>query len=125
QNAIADVAAARRPAVIIAQPRPHAEQSSTAAALRAGGLAVVLAEVPAPPAWSRVLDAAVSLGGSQWKRWSSGSGAARAAEVLQGLACAPRGSRSSQAGTSTLRASAPLWTPPSITSWSRWDTVRS
>jgi hypothetical protein len=90
QNAIADVAAARRPAVVIAQPRPHAEQRATAAALRSARLAVVLPQWPAPPAWSSVLDAAVSLGGSQWKRWSSGSGAARAAEVLQGLACAPR-----------------------------------
>jgi Glycosyltransferase family 28 C-terminal domain len=90
QNAIADVAAARRPAVVIAQPRPHAEQRATAAALRAAGLAVVLPEWPAPSVWSRVLDDAVSIGGSQWTRWSSGSGAARAAEVLQGLACAPR-----------------------------------
>jgi hypothetical protein len=90
QNAIAEVAAARRPAVVIAQPRPHAEQRATAAALRAAELAVVLPEWPAPPAWSQVLDAAVRLGGSQWKRWSSGSGAARAAQVLKELAYAPR-----------------------------------
>ena len=89
QNAVADVAAARRPAVIIAQPRPHAEQRATAAALDTAHIAVVLPEWPAPSAWSRVLDAAARLGGSQWKRWSSGSGAARAAEVLRGLACAP------------------------------------
>jgi hypothetical protein len=90
QNAIADVAAARRPAVVIAQPRPYAEQRATATALRAAELAVVLPEWPTPPRWTSVLDAAVRLGGSQWKRWSSGSGAARAAEVLEGLACASR-----------------------------------
>ena len=41
QNAIADVAAARRPAVIVPQPRPFDEQATTARALDAAGLAVV------------------------------------------------------------------------------------
>jgi len=48
QNAIADVATARRPAVIVPQPRPHDEQATTAAALAATGLAVVCRAWPAP-----------------------------------------------------------------------------
>ena len=48
QNAIADVAAARRPAVVIAQPRPHDEQLSTAQALHAAQLAVVHRGWPEP-----------------------------------------------------------------------------
>jgi hypothetical protein len=89
QNAIADVAAARRPAVVIAQPRPHDEQVATAQALRRARLAVVRAGWPAPQDWNAVLAAAVRLGGSGWERWSSGTGAERAAAVLGERACAP------------------------------------
>ena len=67
QNAIADVAAARRPAVVIAQPRPHDEQLATARALHQAQLAVVCSSWPAPSDWNAVLDAAVRLGGSGWE----------------------------------------------------------
>ena len=90
QNAVADVAAARRPAVVIAQPRPHDEQLATARALHQAQLAVVCSSWPAPEDWNAVLDAAVRLGGSGWERWSTGTGAERAAAVLGELACAPR-----------------------------------
>jgi hypothetical protein len=89
QNAVADVAAARRPAVVIAQPRPHDEQLATARALQEAQLAVVRSSWPAPTEWSAVLDQAVRLGGSGWERWSSGTGAERAAAVLEERACAP------------------------------------
>ena len=89
QNAIADVAAARRPAVVIAQPRPHDEQLATARALHQAQLAVVRSSWPAPEDWNAVLEAAVRLGGSGWERWSTGTGAERAAAVLGELACAP------------------------------------
>jgi hypothetical protein len=89
QNAIADVAAAGRPAVVIAQARPHDEQLATARALHEARLAVVRSSWPAPQDWSSVLDAAVRLGGSGWEHWSSGTGAERAAVVLEELACAP------------------------------------
>ncbi len=90
QNAVADVAAARRPAVVIAQPRPHDEQYATARALDAARLAVVRSDWPAADDWAATLDAAVELGGAGWERWSSGTGAERAAAVLGELACAPR-----------------------------------
>ena len=89
QNAIADVAATGRPAVVIAQPRPHDEQLATASALHAAQLAVVRTSWPAPEDWSTVLEAAVRLGGGGWERWSTGRGAERAAAVLEELACAP------------------------------------
>ena len=41
QNAIADGAPARRPAVIVSQPRPFDEQATTARTVDAAGLAVV------------------------------------------------------------------------------------
>ena len=41
-------------------------------------------------AWlSTLLAAAVRLGGRGWERWSTGTGAERAAAVLGELACAP------------------------------------
>jgi hypothetical protein len=90
QNAIADVAAARRPAVVIPQERPHREQRATADAVRDAGLAVVCSRWPEPRAWPALLLQAVRCGGEPWAQWSSGSGAARAAAVLEELMCAPR-----------------------------------
>ena len=89
QNAIADVATARRPAVIIPQPRPHDEQLTTANALDAAGLAVVCPRWP-EGTWASTLDRALALGGEGWERWSAPGAAERAAAVLRELACAPR-----------------------------------
>ena len=90
QNAIADVAASLRPAVVIAQPRPHDEQLTTARALHDAQLAVVRPGWPDREDWSAVLEAAAELGGGGWARWSTGTGAEQAATVLEELACAPR-----------------------------------
>lgn len=90
QNAIADVAAARRPAVVIPQPRPHDEQVATARALDAAGLAVVLQRWPGPGEWRTILDCAMASGGDAWSRWNTGAGADDAATVLKELTCARR-----------------------------------
>ena len=63
QNAIADVATARRPAVIVPQPRPFDEQATTARALGAAGLAVVCPRWPAGT-WAETLERAVQMGGN-------------------------------------------------------------
>ncbi|WP_410628001.1 glycosyltransferase [Amycolatopsis sp. cmx-8-4] len=85
QNALAEVAAARRPAVVIPQPRPFDEQEATAEALVHAGLGVVLPSWPAASRWPVVLTQAHSRGGD-WAAWSRGDGAARAAAVLHDLA---------------------------------------
>lgn len=85
QNALAEVAAARRPAVVVPQERPHGEQAATAAALGRAGIALPVDGWPEPTDWPDVLDAAVEQGGAAWARWSCGDGAARAAAVLDGL----------------------------------------
>ena len=85
QNALAEVAAARRPAVVIPQPRPFDEQEATAAALVGADLGVVVPTWPEPHRWSTVLTDARSRGGD-WSPWSRGDGAARAAAVLRDLA---------------------------------------
>ena len=85
QNAIADVAAAGRPAVVVPQPRPHHEQQATAAALHRAGLATVCDRWPAPHDWPSTLAMATARGGAGWSRWTSGTGGQRAADVLKTL----------------------------------------
>jgi hypothetical protein len=86
QNAVADVGAARRPAVVLPQQRPHGEQLATARALREDRLAVCRSRWPTPAAWPTVLAEAEHLGGAGWTRWVPGDGARRAAAALEEIA---------------------------------------
>ena len=86
QNCIAEVAAARRPAIVIPQSRPYGEQLATARILQRERLAVVNPDWPQRDAWSTLLETALGLGGERWSRWSSGEGASRAARVIEGVA---------------------------------------
>jgi len=90
QNAVAEVAAARRPAVVVPQERPFGEQEATAAALERAGLAVVCRRWPRVADWPAYLERAQALGGERWAEWSPGDGARRAAAVIEELACAAR-----------------------------------
>jgi hypothetical protein len=83
--AVADVAAARVPAVVVPQVRPFGEQLATAAALDRDGLAAVVAD-PSSANWARLADAAIARGGAGWTRWSDGNGAARAASAIAAVA---------------------------------------
>ncbi|ANS79825.1 hypothetical protein SGUI_2429 [Serinicoccus hydrothermalis] len=82
QGAVADVALAGRPAVVLAQPRPHGEQEATARALERRGLAATASGWPAAEAWPGLLDRALATGGEGWSAWGSQQGAARAAHRL-------------------------------------------
>ncbi|RZI95176.1 MAG: hypothetical protein EOO67_03090 [Microbacterium sp.] len=83
QNALAEVAAARRPAVVIPQERPHDEQRTSAAALAADGrLPVVVLQEFADDGWPDVLDHVAGLDGCAWQRWNDGQGARRLAAVV-------------------------------------------
>ena len=85
QNAVADVAAARAPAVVVAQRRPHGEQVATARALRRLGIADGRPSWPAADEWGDILDGARRRGGDGWARWSTGYGAEEAAARLDAL----------------------------------------
>lgn len=93
QNAVADIAAARRPAVIIAQPRPFDEQQATATALAVNGLAVTVPQWPPVTAWRHLIEAALKRGGQRWPRWHTAGAAARAAAVIDTLAKQSEASR--------------------------------
>ncbi|WP_330474475.1 glycosyltransferase [Terrabacter sp. C0L_2] len=87
QNAVAEVAAARRPAVVVAQPRPFDEQVATARAVDRLGAAVGVETWPAgADQWPGLLDRALRRGGDGWWRWSTGHGALTAAAHLDALA---------------------------------------
>jgi hypothetical protein len=85
-NALADVAAARKPAVVLPQARPHGEQRATGRALAQAGLAVVADHWPEPGRWPSLLDAALRLGGERWAAWSTGTGADDAAKIIESVA---------------------------------------
>lgn len=89
QNAVAEVAAARRPAVVIAQRRPFGEQEATAGALARMAIAVSRPAWPSPDEWPVLLERAVTLGGHGWGRWSTGQGAQQAASHLSRLVREP------------------------------------
>jgi hypothetical protein len=88
-NVVAEVAAARVPAIVIPQDRPHDEQRATAAVIAEAGLAVVCPGWPVADAWPALLTAATRLGGSGWVRWCDGRGPQRAAAQLDALAATP------------------------------------
>ena len=85
-GALGEVAALRRPAVVIPQERPHDEQHRTGRALAQSGLAVVAAKWPAVADWPVLLERAQRLGGGGWARWSDGAGAERAANAIAAVA---------------------------------------
>ncbi|TGZ11893.1 glycosyltransferase [Streptomyces rhizosphaericola] len=89
QNAVAECAAARRPAVVVPQDRPFGEQAATGRALTRGRLAVVTARWPQAHDWAALLDQAHALGGNRWSQWAPGDGAARAARALADAVSAP------------------------------------
>lgn len=95
-NAISEVAAARRPAVVIPQSRPHGEQDSAAHSLAKAGVAVVEPAWPPAERWPGLLRAALGRGGNGWGDWSPGDGAARAARLIEAVAGEARMRRASE-----------------------------
>ena len=86
QGAVADVALARRPAVVLAQERPFDEQVATAAAVSRLGIAATGHGWPEGARWPGLLSRALELGGPGWARWGTDGAAATAAGHLDALA---------------------------------------
>ncbi|CAN5707969.1 hypothetical protein BH09ACT7_BH09ACT7_29310 [soil metagenome] len=83
QNSVADIAAAGRPAIIVAEDRPFAEQHAMAWALERGGLAVVQHGWPELQDWPALIDRARNLDRDRWQRWETRGAAARAAATIE------------------------------------------
>jgi hypothetical protein len=88
-NVIAEVAAARRPLVLLPQDRPFGEQSAHADALARAGLVDVLRAWPPPAAWPAVLAAAERRDPARWSLHHDGHGAERLADAVREVAAAP------------------------------------
>lgn len=85
-STVAEVAAARAPAVVIADERPFGEQHATVNALARLGCAVALHAWPDAAAWPGLLERAACQDPRAWDAWTHGDGARRAAHVLHTLA---------------------------------------
>ncbi|MBF4635516.1 glycosyl transferase [Agreia pratensis] len=84
QNALADVAAARRPAIVIPESRPHDEQVTTASVLAGSSRWPAIVRWGFPETgWSALLEEASALDGDLWRTWNDGHGAQAAAAVIQ------------------------------------------
>lgn len=86
QNAVADVATAGVPAVIVPQQRPFHEQDMTARVLESNALAVVRPVWPSADEWPLLLDEATENSGRRWPRWETAGAAARAARAIEAVA---------------------------------------
>jgi hypothetical protein len=84
-NAVAEVAAACAPAVVVADARPFDEQLHRVRVLGEHHVAVAVDSWPQDDDWPCLLEAARRLGGNGWTRWSFGDGAVRAAALLDRL----------------------------------------
>lgn len=82
EGILAEVAAARRPAIVIPQSRPHDEQITTASVLQRSSWPVIVLAPEQEADWPSVLEEAYALDGSVWSTWNDGAGAARAAAVI-------------------------------------------
>jgi len=86
QSCVADVATARRPAIVLPQARPFNEQHATAETLRRHRLAVTSDGWPDGRAWRRLIRQARGADPSSWERWrtTGASSTRRAADVSVG-----------------------------------------
>lgn len=82
QNALAEVAAARRPAVVVAQERAHDEQRVTADLLRAADWPALVEDRIDTAEWPERLTTARTLDGSRWQTWCDGHAAERFAALV-------------------------------------------
>ncbi|MSW53316.1 MAG: glycosyl transferase, partial [Actinobacteria bacterium] len=85
-NVVAEVAAARRPLVLLPQDRPFAEQHRQAELLGAAGLATALPAWPAADAWPALLREAAERGTDGWAVHHDGRGAHRMAAAVRAVA---------------------------------------
>ncbi|RYB89941.1 hypothetical protein EUA93_21330 [Nocardioides oleivorans] len=86
QSSIADVASARRPAVVVLARRPFDEQVATGAVLEGAAWPCrVLSHLPTS-GWTALLDETASLDAGLWHLWSDGRAVDRFVAVIEAVA---------------------------------------
>lgn len=86
QGAVADIATAGAPAVIVAQPRPHDEQLATVRALRRLELAATADRLPDAAGWAGLIETALDRRTRDWAGWLAGGGTRAAARRIEQVA---------------------------------------
>jgi hypothetical protein len=84
QGSVADVAAARKPAVLLPQDRPFDEQLRTGRTVARAGLAHVAPAWPSAGEWATIL-ASIPKSASSWSRWRTAGAARRAAAAIEAV----------------------------------------
>jgi UDP-N-acetylglucosamine:LPS N-acetylglucosamine transferase len=82
QNSVAEIAAARVPAVLVPENRPHDEQRSLARALAGSTYPALIGQLGDD--WAAVV--ATAPDGSAWENWCDGHAAERAAAIIERVA---------------------------------------
>lgn len=82
ESAVADVAARRKPAIVVPAARPFDEQRATGRVLAAGEWPAWVEGRFPRSGWSELLEHVASLDGHQWRRWCDGHAADRMTELL-------------------------------------------
>ena len=104
ENALAEIAASRIPAVIVPEDRPHDEQHAMGRALAASRVPVVVVDTDlANIDWTAVVRDAAALDGDAWEFWCDGEAAARAAAIIRRVASEVPGAGDTS-GSSTAAA---------------------
>ncbi|MBG6055856.1 hypothetical protein IWX81_002284 [Salinibacterium sp. CAN_S4] len=83
QNAIAEIAASRVPAILVPEERPHREQRYMAEALASSALPVVISNPGDGRDRAADIHRARAMDGGSWLPWMDGLAAARAADVVR------------------------------------------
>jgi hypothetical protein len=86
QNALAEVAAARVPALVVAGERPFDEQVTTAAQVDAGPWPARSLPRLVHDDWPTLLDEVAALDGETWSTWCDGGAAERFARLVRSVA---------------------------------------
>ena len=85
-NSLAEVATARRPAIVVAQDRPHGEQHALARALGQAGITTAASTWPATAQWPGLIAETLARGAGGWSRWTVPQARQRAARVIESVA---------------------------------------
>jgi len=85
QNALAEVAAARVPALVVPAARPFEEQVTTAAQLSEGAFPVRSVRWLPRDGGGELLREVAALDGTDWSRWCDGQAAQRFVAVVEGV----------------------------------------
>jgi hypothetical protein len=108
ENALAEIAASRVPAIIVPESRPHEEQQAMGIALGASGMPVTVVDMvehsldaeAAESAvqsidWTQLVRETADLDGEAWAAWCDGAAAARAAAIVERVSALATGDSAS------------------------------